>query len=109
MSEKTIGRRGALKRALTVLGAAAVAPALFSACGGEESGALSCSDTSGLTPAQVTLRETQHYLDTSADPAKKCTDCNFFTAGQAAQCGTCTVIQGPIHPDGTCNLWAARI
>lgn len=108
MSEKIIGRRGVMKRALTVLGAAAVAPALLSACGGEEESGLTCTDTSGLEPAAVTTRESQHYADTSTNAEQNCANCNFFTAGQANQCGSCTVIQGPIHADGYCNLWAAQ-
>ncbi len=108
MKKNEIGRRGVMKRALTVLGVATAAPHLLAACGSEESGGLTCTDTTGLAPAAVTTRTSQAYSDSSADPNKKCTDCNFFTAGQAGQCGTCSVIQGPIHPDGTCNLWAAR-
>lgn len=113
---KTIGRRGAMKRALTVLGAAAVAPTLLSACGGEESGGgggggggeLTCTDTTGLPPAAVQMRQSQHYVDSSPNPEQNCANCNFFSAGQAGQCGTCTVVQGPIHPDGYCDLWAAQ-
>lgn len=107
MNDKTIGRRVALKRALTVLGAAAVAPTLLSACGGGEE-SLSCTDTSGLTPAQTSVRETQHYVDAAPNAAEKCSGCTFFTAGQAGACGGCTVVQGPIHPDGTCDLWVAQ-
>ncbi len=105
-----MGRRQAAKRALTVLGAAAIAPGLLAACGGEEGGegGLTCTDTAGLEPAQIQTRQTQAYTDASADPAKKCTDCRFYTAGAANACGTCQVIAGPIHPDGSCNLWAAR-
>ena len=104
-----IGRRGVMKRALTVLGAAAIAPAVLTACGGEESegGALSCTDTSGLSEAQTATRSSQEYVDSSPNADQNCANCNFFTAGQAGQCGSCTVIQGPIHPDGYCNLWAA--
>ncbi|MCB9594400.1 MAG: high-potential iron-sulfur protein [Sandaracinaceae bacterium] len=108
MQKNQIGRRGVMKRALTVLGAAAVAPQLLAACGGEEAAGLSCTDTSGLAAAAVTTRESQAYADSSSDPNKKCSACNFFTAGQANQCGSCSVIQGPINPNGTCNLWAAR-
>ena len=109
MSEETkIGRRGAMKRALTVLGAAAVAPTLLAAagCGSEEEG-LTCTDTSGLTPPQIATRESQAYVDATANPNEKCSNCNFYTAGQPNACGSCSVIGGPIHPDGYCNLWAA--
>ena len=108
MKKDTIGRRDALKRALTVLGAATVAPQLLAACGSESSGGLSCTDTTGLSAAEISTRESQAYADSSADPNKKCVDCTFYTAGQAGACGTCSVIRGPIHPDGTCNLFARR-
>ncbi len=106
---KRIGRRGALKRALTVLGAVSVAPTLLVACGGEEesSGGLSCNDTSGLEAAAVASRESQAYTDSSPNADQNCANCNFYTAGAAGACGTCAVVQGPIHPDGYCNLWAA--
>jgi len=109
---RTIGRRGVMKRALTVLGAAAVAPTLLSACGGEEEssggGGLSCDDTSGLEPAAVSMRQSQNYVDASPNADQNCANCNFYTAGQAGQCGSCSVVQGPIHPDGYCDLWAAQ-
>jgi hypothetical protein len=108
MSEEKIGRRDAAKRMLMVLGAAAVAPAALAACGGEEAGGLTCTDTTGLSPAEITTRQTQQYTDVSPHADKDCANCNFYTAGQPNQCGTCQVIRGPIHPDGYCNLWAAK-
>jgi len=108
--QKRIGRRGALKRALTVLGAVSVAPTLLAACGGEEEGGgggLTCTDTAGLDPAALTTREGQAYTDSSSNADQNCGNCNFFTAGAANACGTCAVVQGPIHPEGYCNLWAA--
>ncbi|MEZ4340447.1 MAG: hypothetical protein R3B82_27825 [Sandaracinaceae bacterium] len=109
MENEKIGRRGVVKRTLSVLGVAAAAPQLLAACGGEESsGGLTCTDTSGLPAAAVTTRTSQAYTDSATDANKKCQACNFFTAGAAGQCGSCSVIQGPIHPDGSCNLWAAR-
>lgn len=108
MTDQKIGRRDAAKRMLMVLGAAAVAPAALAACGGEEAGGLTCADTTGLTPAEITTRQSQQYTDDSPHADKQCGNCNFFTAGQANQCGSCTVIKGQIHPEGYCNLWAAK-
>lgn len=109
MSDGKMGRREAAKRALMVLGAAAIAPSVLSACGGEEtSGGLTCTDTTGLSPAEITTRQSQHYADASPHADKHCNGCRFFTAGAAGQCGTCQVIRGPINPDGYCDLWAAR-
>ena len=109
MSDAKIGRRAAAKRALTVLGAAVIAPSVLVGCGGEEEGgALTCTDTTGLEPGQIATRESQSYTDSSPNADQNCANCNFFQAGQAGACGTCQVIQGPIHPDGYCGLWAAR-
>lgn len=108
MSE-TIGRRDAARRMLMVVGAAAVAPVALSACGEEEPAGLSCTDTAGLTPQELTTRQSQAYTDQSPHADKTCDNCNFYTAGQPNQCGSCTVIAGPIHPDGYCNLWAAKV
>ncbi len=108
MSDK-IGRREAAKRALMVLGAAAVAPTALAACGGEEeSEGLTCTDTTGLTPAEITTRQSQQYSDSSPHQDKHCENCNFFTAGAPGQCGSCQVLKGPINANGYCNLWAAR-
>lgn len=110
MSDSKMGRRDATRRALTVLGAAFVAPAALVGCGGEEEGEaeLSCTDTTGLAPAAVSTRESQNYVDHSTNPEQSCANCRFYTAGAAGQCGSCQVIQGPIHPEGNCGLWAAQ-
>lgn len=104
MSKKMLGRRAAMKRALVVIGSAALVP-LVHACGGEE--ALSCDNTSGMTPGDVATRTGNAYVDTSTIADKNCLNCQFYAAGAANQCGTCTVVKGPIHPQGYCNLWAA--
>jgi hypothetical protein len=107
MNDDKIGRRDAMKRALQVLGAAAAAPVVLAGCGGGEE-ELSCTDTQGLTPAEVQMRQNQSYVDHSPKPSENCANCNFYEAAQAGQCGSCSVIAGPIHPEGYCNLWAAK-
>jgi hypothetical protein len=109
MSDQKMGRRDMAKRALMVLGAAAIAPSVLAACGGEESGGgLTCTDTSGLQPAEITARQSQAYVDASPHADKRCNNCRFYQAGQANACGTCQVVRGPIHPQGYCNLWVAQ-
>ena len=110
MSEVKISRRDATRRALTVLGAVFAAPSVLTGCGSEEEGGgeLTCTDTTGLEPAQVSTREAQHYVDHSENAEQNCANCRFYTAGQEGACGSCQVIQGPIHPEGHCTLWAAQ-
>lgn len=100
-----LNRRQFLERA-AVLGAGIGAGALLMGCksGG---GGLTCTDTAGLAPADVQLRSTSAYVDHSTTPGQNCLNCSLFQAGAEGACGTCTVIKGPIHPEGHCNLWAA--
>lgn len=75
-------------------------------CGGEE--ALTCNDTSGLSAAEQSTRSGAEYVDTSPHGvSKQCLNCNFKQNLTANACGTCTVVPGPIHPNGYCTLWVA--
>lgn len=105
-----ITRREMMKRSLLVLGAAAGAGAVLAGCGDDdEGGALTCTDTSGLTDAEKQLRTQQEYTDHSPFDDKTCANCRFFQAAQQPDsCGTCQVVKGPIHPEGHCKLWAAK-
>lgn len=108
MTHRLISRRDLLKKVWMVGVAASVAPAVFNAgCGGSEP--LQCTDTRGLSQADVAMRNSNAYVDHSPDAAKNCDNCNFFESRGAAACGTCKVIKGPIAPLGTCRLWAAKI
>ncbi len=129
-SHENTSRRDFLKK-LSVFGTAGVAtPLILSACGGgseagseesmdmqEESMAMeeapmeesfSCMDTSGLTEAEVTQREAVNYVDMTADMEKMCSNCQLYTVPEGdMQCGGCTLVKGPIHPEGYCDLWVA--
>jgi len=40
---------------------------------------------------------------------KYCKHCRFFTAGKAmGKPGTCSIVSGPIEPDGWCVAYAAK-
>lgn len=67
-----------------------------------------CNDLSGLTKDEIATRSTFKYVEVSDDPAKVCTNCNFWEAPEGgAKCGGCTLVKGPIHPDGGCMSWVA--
>jgi hypothetical protein len=123
MNNKDISRRAFIQR-LSLFGAAGIgASSLLAACGGGEqqtstpaadtpapaAEGFTCTDTSGLTEAEVTMRTQLQYVDESPDPAKVCSGCALFVAPAAGgQCGTCQVVKGPIHPDGYCTSWAQK-
>lgn len=106
-----LDRREFLVRAMQLGAAAAAAPALISlvGCGGGGGKAQTCTDTTGLTPAQIKMRGAQAYTDASPDPAKYCVDCALYTPpAEGVFCGGCTLLAGPIHPQGTCNAFAPK-
>jgi len=69
----------------------------------------SCTDLSGLTDAQKALRGKFAYTDTSADPKKQCVACVQWVPALPNACGGCKVLPGPVHPEGTCSLFAGKI
>ena len=128
MNTKDISRRDFIQR-LSLFGAAGVGTSMLAACGGGEQQAatpaetptetptetpqaaegFTCTDTTGLTEQEVTMRNQLQYVDASPDPEKLCSNCVLYTEPEAgAQCGGCTVVKGPIHPDGYCTSWAPK-
>jgi hypothetical protein len=74
-------------------------------------GTLGCSksfkcDGAGLPPADQETRVRFAYVDKSSDISKTCEDCIQFELGDT--CGKCKVLPGPVHPQGTCTLFAPR-
>lgn len=96
-------RRDALKRSLVVL---AAIPVALEACKKDE--ALTCTNTAGLSQADLATRTTLQYVERSADPSKKCSGCQLFQAAAPGQCGGCTLVKGPINPGGSCTAFVAR-
>ena len=88
---------------LVVMGGAGMA---VLGCGGSEPSGPVCTDVTALSASDADFRRGQGYVDRSTRPGRTCDTCNFYAAGSApTQCGTCTLIRGPISPQGYCNLW----
>ncbi len=106
MSEfKSLSRREALERVLQG-GALLALPILGFGCSKKE---LQCSDTTGLSPAEVDARNGLHYDDHAPDSSKTCDACQLYKPGGQDACGGCLVVKGPIHPKGTCTVWAKKV
>ncbi|MFM2154055.1 MAG: hypothetical protein RL199_2490 [Pseudomonadota bacterium] len=101
-----LDRRTFLKAAFGV-GAAATS---LVALGGCSSGpkALSCTDTAGLSPAELAMRQQLKYVDQAPDAAKACSGCQFFQSKGPDVCGGCTLVKGPINPKGWCSSWVQK-
>lgn len=100
MSHRRISRRHALTVVVASSGAALLG------CGG--SSGVRCDDVSGLSANDADFRRGQGYVDRSTRPGRTCASCNFFEAAAPESCGGCTLIAGPINPEGYCNLWVER-
>jgi len=88
--------------------AALVTLPIAGSCGSKESN-LVCSDTTGLTAAEIQTRTALGYKEQSPHADKTCDGCKFFTAPrQENGCGTCTIMRGKVHPKGYCNSWVVR-
>jgi hypothetical protein len=92
-------RRAALLRLLHSAAVLVVAPTCARAVAAE-----SCAD-----PASESLRASMNYDAASADPARTCAGCAFYTADASLQaCGACTIMSGAVDEGGVCDSWAAR-
>jgi hypothetical protein len=106
-NEPKISRRTLVSSGV-VLGLAVLGPSFsLSGCGGQEGP--NCMSPPGLTPDATAKRATFHYAEPGPDPARKCANCTFLTAGPAAtQCSPCSLGLGDVNPNGTCDSFAAR-
>jgi hypothetical protein len=69
----------------------------------------SCDDTATLSADERTARTTLGYADRSPDPNKACRACQqWVVAARDGGCGSCKLLKGPIHPEGTCKAFALK-
>jgi hypothetical protein len=66
---------------------------------------LSCADDGALSEADRAARQAIEYQQSAPDPTRACERCVQWQESSDG-CGGCTVVAGPIHPLGTCKLFA---
>ena len=99
--DKALTRRGLLRRgALLPL----VSLPLLQACGG--AGSSACIDPALLSRGEEQMRKTREYVDVSSIENQHCANCEFFSAADAAGCGHCEILDGPVSEQGHCTSWA---
>ena len=112
---RELDRRSFFRLGLAVSAGVAAGAGLGACSGGKPASgggasASACAGPDQLSPSDQSLRASNHYVESSGDPAKTCAACNFFTAGSdAAACGTCQIYTGgPANPRGYCDSWAPK-
>lgn len=106
MSSNLLDRRTFLTRA-ALLGGVAAGASLLAACG-KGGGSLVCTDTASLKPEDLATRTSFNYVDAAADPTKVCSSCTLYLPAAEGACGGCSVVKGPINPNGGCISWAKK-
>jgi hypothetical protein len=65
-----------------------------------------CEGGEAMPPSDVQLRSALAYVDTTTEPEKSCLKCFLYLPPKVEEsCGTCKVVRGPIHPNGTCRVF----
>jgi len=104
----TIGRRDAVRHLLLVPAAITLPAWLLSGCKGGNP-PLACNDTSTLPPDDLKARVvTFAYVEAAPDPTQRCSGCELFKPAAENQCGGCSVVKGPINPNGWCKSFKAK-
>jgi hypothetical protein len=106
MSSNLLDRRTFLTRA-ALLGGTAAGLGLLVGCG-KGGGALVCTDTASLKPDEIATRTSLNYADASPDPTKLCSSCTLYLPAAEGACGGCSVVKGPINPNGYCISWVKK-
>jgi hypothetical protein len=100
----------AVNRRALLGGAARAFAALVGSSACRKNAALVCDGPStGLPTADLQLRATVEYVDTSPQPDRACVNCALYVAAPAeGKCGACKIVRGPIHPKGTCKVFLRK-
>jgi hypothetical protein len=101
LSRRDLFQRSAALGVLAVVGVGGCSKAA-------QSPSLSCTDTTGLSAADVGVRAALAYSDLSTEAGKTCAACQQFLPDAAGGCGTCKVVRGPINPLGSCKAFAPK-
>lgn len=65
-------------------------------------------DASGLSEQQIQTRNALQYTDNSSKADQFCHNCQYFKPASGEGCGTCSIVPGPINPQGWCTAWVKK-
>ncbi|MFT4614592.1 MAG: hypothetical protein ACI9NT_001739 [Bacteroidia bacterium] len=101
-SRRTLLRRSAVLPALSL--------GLLTACSNDTSNQTqnACFDPQYLGAGEAQMRKTLEYINLSENTATQCFHCAFYRTAEAAACGDCEILDGPVAAAGYCTSWAAR-
>lgn len=110
MDAKQRARRRFLERVMGVgfaVGAGALLGGFAHAQGDMRPADQPC-EADDLSDQQKQARDSLQYTDSSPKEGQYCHNCQYWQpAGSAQDCGGCSIVPGPIHPQGWCSAWVA--
>ena len=69
-----------------------------------------CNDLSGVSDGELKKRQSLGYVTKSPDPENYCGNCALFIPpAKEGDCGGCLLFKGPVHAEGHCVQWAAKV
>jgi hypothetical protein len=78
-------------------------------CSQKNEQAAACSDAARLTSAEISLRASLQYRESSSDAASSCGGCSYYQAASTeSACGNCQIVNGPVSRQGHCTSWTAK-
>jgi len=68
-----------------------------------------CVEAPALSVEQLELRNKLLYRDKASNPALACDLCiQYVEPASGARCGSCKIVPGPMHPQGSCQVFAKK-
>lgn len=105
-----VTRKDFLKKLAGSSVAVAAGASLITACGESKPAKDPCTDTSGLSESDKTMRQNLGYVEKTPDVSKNCKNCQLYKMPEGgSKCGGCTLFGGPVTDNGYCNSWVAKI
>lgn len=69
-----------------------------------------CRDLTGVSKADMAIREKLAYVNESPLPESECANCNLYLPpAKEKKCGGCMLFKGPVEAQGYCTYWAPKI
>lgn len=69
-----------------------------------------CRDLTGVSKADLAIREKLAYVNESPLPESECANCNLYLPpANGKKCGGCMLFKGPVEAKGYCTYWAPKI
>ena len=108
MAQRPLSRRDFIERA-AVLGIASAGLGAFVGACTSGGGTLTCTDTTGLADAGPAGPSGASVRRRLARGGEELPQLPAYTPAAEGECGGCTVVKGPIHPQGYCTSWAEKV